>query len=44
MAADGTIGSLRSYRLPSQPAGRPRGLEIETTGDAVNVQQFAREK
>jgi hypothetical protein len=35
---------VRRHRLPGQPAGRPRGLKIKSTGDAVNVQQLAREK
>jgi hypothetical protein len=36
-------GFWRSHRLAGNPAGGPRGLEIESTGDAINVQQFARE-
>ena len=32
------------HRFSGEPAGRPCGLEIETAGDAVDVQHFAGEK
>ena len=32
------------HRTAGDPSGRPRRLKIESTRDAVHVQQFAREK
>jgi len=33
-----------SHRPPSDKAGRPRGLKIESACDAIDIQQLTREK